>query len=166
MPDFEAIVTRHQLILAAECAQVHAAWFDAYAQDYHPKTRALIERGQTILPKALEQALPEREVLRSQLQALMDEHAVDAWVTPSATGPAPHGLESTGDPIMNLPWTQSGLPSVTLPSGLSESGLPLGLQVIARFGQDACLLEWAQVLEAVLGFHPIHQLDEGLREIT
>ncbi len=166
MPDFEVIVARHQLILAAECAQVHAAWFEAYAEYYHPKTRTLIERGQAILSADLEQALPGRQALRTYLEGLMDEHNVAAWIMPSAPGPAPRGLESTGDPVMNLPWTQGGLPSVTLPSGYSSSGLPLGLQVIARFGQDGSLLEWAQSLEPILNFQPIHGLDECLEEIT
>jgi Asp-tRNA(Asn)/Glu-tRNA(Gln) amidotransferase A subunit family amidase len=166
MPDFEAIVTRHQLILAAECAQVHAAWFEANAGYYHPKASALIERGQAIPQVDLEQALPGLQGLRTYLEELMDEHHFDGWLTPSAPGPAPFGLESTGDPVMNLPWTQSGLPSVTLPSGFSSNGLPLGLQVIAHFGQDAALLEWAQLLEPVLNFPPIHGLDECLEAIT
>jgi Asp-tRNA(Asn)/Glu-tRNA(Gln) amidotransferase A subunit family amidase len=95
----------------------------------------------------------------------MDEHRVDAWITPAAPGPAPHGLESTGDPVMNMPWTQSGLPSVTLPSGFAPDGLPLGLQVIARFGHDATLLEWAQWLEPVLSYPAIHGLEECLEAI-
>ncbi len=52
MPDFEAIVARHQALMAAECAAVHQAWYAAYAERYHPQTRALIERGQSISPAA------------------------------------------------------------------------------------------------------------------
>jgi Asp-tRNA(Asn)/Glu-tRNA(Gln) amidotransferase A subunit family amidase len=165
MLDFETIVDRHQLILAGECARVHAPWFEAYAMSYHPKTRALIERGQAVTRAELKRALPGRQVLRAYFEALMDEHRVDAWITPAAPGPGPHGLESTGDPVMNLPWTQSGLPSVTLPSGFAPDGLPLGLQVIARFGHDATLLEWAQWLEPVLSYPAIHGLEECLEAI-
>jgi Asp-tRNA(Asn)/Glu-tRNA(Gln) amidotransferase A subunit family amidase len=50
---------------------------------------------------------------------------------------------------MNLPWTHAGVPALTLPHG-SASGLPLGLQLCARFGADEDLLDWAEQLEALL----------------
>ena len=39
-------------------------------------------------------------------RAMIDNN-IDLWICPSAIGPAPKGLESTGDPVMNLPWTQA-----------------------------------------------------------
>jgi Asp-tRNA(Asn)/Glu-tRNA(Gln) amidotransferase A subunit family amidase len=81
----------------------------------------------------------------------MDEHGIGAWVSPSATGPAPEGLASTGDPAMNLPWTHAGVPAVSIPAGLASNGLPLGLQVAARFGADEALLGWAERLASALG---------------
>jgi len=45
---------------------------------------------------------------------------------------------------MNLPWTHAGLPSITLPAGRAGNGLPLGLQLVGRFGEDEALLGWAQ----------------------
>ena len=63
---------------------------------------------------------------------------------------APKGLESTGDPIMNLSWTQAGLPAMNLPTGKNQDGLPLGLQVVGSWGKDETLLLWAQDLEEVL----------------
>jgi Asp-tRNA(Asn)/Glu-tRNA(Gln) amidotransferase A subunit family amidase len=51
---------------------------------------------------------------------------------------------------MNFPWTHAGLPSVSLPAGRSRSGLPLGLQLVARFGVDEQLLAWARALEEIL----------------
>jgi Asp-tRNA(Asn)/Glu-tRNA(Gln) amidotransferase A subunit family amidase len=166
MPDFDAITARHQLILAAECARVHSDWFDQYPDRYHPKTAALIEAGRTISADDLERALPGRQSLRLYLEGLMDEHALDAWITPSAPGPAPFGLDSTGDPVMNLPWTQSGMPTVTLPSGKNAAGLPFGLQLIARFWQDAALLECARSLEPVLDYESMHGMDEFLKDIA
>lgn len=73
----------------------------------------------------------------------MTAHGIDLWLSPAAPGPAPLGLANTGDPIMNLPWTQAGLPTITLPAGLSEQGLPLGLQVTGKWYQDEALLSWA-----------------------
>jgi Asp-tRNA(Asn)/Glu-tRNA(Gln) amidotransferase A subunit family amidase len=73
----------------------------------------------------------------------MVEHGIDLWVAPAAVGPAPATLESTGDPIMNLPWTQAGLPAINLPTGFAENGLPLGLQLVAGWQKDEILLTWA-----------------------
>jgi Asp-tRNA(Asn)/Glu-tRNA(Gln) amidotransferase A subunit family amidase len=81
----------------------------------------------------------------------MIDHDIDLWICPSTIGPAPKGLESTGDPVMNLPWTQAGLPAANLPAGKHQNGLPLGLQVVGNWYKDESLLEWAADLEKVLG---------------
>lgn len=138
MADFEQIYDRHQALMAAETAAVHADWFAAYGPRYHPKTRELIERGQAVDPATLNPA--HRAQLRAELTALMDEHGLDAWVAPAAPGPAPHGLASTGNPVMSLPWTQSGLPTLNIPTGTAANGLPLGTQFIGRWWGDEHLL--------------------------
>ena len=74
----------------------------------------------------------------------MEAEGLSFWICPSALGAAPHGLASTGDPWMNLPWTHAGMPALSLPAGsvVGPTGarLPVGLQVIARRGQDRELL--------------------------
>ena len=72
---------------------------------------------------------------------------IDLWVSPSALGPAPEGIHATGDPNMNLPWTHAGMPAITLPAGQARNGLPLGLQFVARFGEDELLLAHCDALE-------------------
>jgi Asp-tRNA(Asn)/Glu-tRNA(Gln) amidotransferase A subunit family amidase len=150
MPDFEDIRARHNLIVAAEAARVHADWFKEYADLYAPKTAELIRRGQSITEAELGIALDGRASIRSALAQAMDDGGLDLWVSPSAPGPAPRGLESTGDPVMNLPWTHAGMPALNLPAGLSGASLPLGLQLVGRYGQDEFLLAWAGELEGVL----------------
>jgi len=150
MPDFADVYARHNLIVAAEAAQVHAAWFGPHAALYHPKTADLIQRGQGVKPAELATALAGRAQLRQELQRLMAEQAVDVWLSPAAVGAAPPGLESTGDPVMNLPWTHSGLPTLSLPVGVAAAGLPLGLQLCGRWGDDARLFGWAAQIEAIL----------------
>ena len=151
MPDFEAIRERHNLIVAAEAARFHTVWYARFGDLYHPKTKALIELGQTISDASLAEALTGREKLRAELLALMDGSGIDLWITPSAPGPAPRGLESTGDPVMNLPWTHSGLPAVSVPSGRAANSLPLGLQLVGRWQADEHLLAWARDLEKTVG---------------
>ena len=86
---------------------------------------------------------------KQQLHEAMEANDIDVWICPSATGPAPAGLHATGDPVMNLPWTHSGLPAVSLPAGW-VGDLPVGLQCAARFGADDQLLSWAAELESAL----------------
>lgn len=146
LPDYEDIRTRHNHIVAADAARVHHGWFEQYAAQYHTKTAELIQTGQSITDQQLETDKHGRVVLRQQLMGLMIANEIDLWLSPAAPGPAPAGLESTGDPVMNLPWTHSGLPTLTLPSGKSASGLPLGLQLAAAGGQDERLFRWAAAL--------------------
>lgn len=150
LADLNEIVARHNLILAAEAAQVHADWYDHFSQLYHPKTVELIERGRAISVGDLANALIGRQRLRRELTAVMDEAGLDLWIAPAAPGPAPRGLDSTGDPIMNLPWTHAGLPTISLPSGQTTDGLPLGLQVVGRWYEDEMLLDWAADIELII----------------
>src|SRR6478672_1676972 len=68
----------------------------------------------------------------------------DVLLAPAATGEAPLGLSSTGDVAMNVVWTLLHTPCVAVPAGKSASGMPLGLQVIGRIGEDARTLAAAR----------------------
>jgi Asp-tRNA(Asn)/Glu-tRNA(Gln) amidotransferase A subunit family amidase len=70
-------------------------------------------------------------------------------LVPAATGPAPLGLASTGDPRMNAPWTALGTPAISIPMQV-RSSLPLGLQLTAAPGQDARLLRTAVRIAGLL----------------
>jgi Asp-tRNA(Asn)/Glu-tRNA(Gln) amidotransferase A subunit family amidase len=150
LADFPVIQERHLTIMAAEAAQVHAEWYPRFWELYDTRTRDLIERGTGILSTQLEEAFAGRQRLQSELADVAAANEIDLWISPAATGPAPEGLESTGDPIMNLPWTQAGLPTVCLPAGDTLSGMPMGLQVAAGWYGDEELLEWAGEMEEVL----------------
>lgn len=147
--DFEAIRRRHTRLISAEVAEVHQSWFPQYEQLYRPRTAAIIRDGQQVGSQELLAARSGRLAVRRQLEALMAQAGIDLWICPAATGPAPHGLDSTGDPVMNLPWTHTGMPALTLPAGYVE-GLPVGLQCVAAFGADEQLLAWAEGIEQAL----------------
>jgi Asp-tRNA(Asn)/Glu-tRNA(Gln) amidotransferase A subunit family amidase len=150
MPDFEDIVERHNLILAGEAAQVHQAWFSKYGDRYHERTAQLIEKGQAIGDEQIRAAKGAAREFSLRLSTLMDIHGIDLWLAPSAPGAAPKGLESTGDPIMNLPWTQAGLPALGLPFAMNKEDLPLGLQLIADKGRDEDLFSWGARISQTL----------------
>lgn len=151
LANFETIYTDHNALVAAEAAQVHQQWFKDFSGLYHPKTIDLIERGQKVGQADLERYRAGRAQCRAELAELMAAHGIDLWIAPSAPGTAPATLESTGDPVMNLPWTYAGLPALNLPSGVGANGLPLGLQLVAGWQQDELLLAWAAHIEPVLG---------------
>ena len=150
MPDFEEIRARHDVILSSEAAKVHADWFREYENLYSAKFTELIQRGQAITHNQLQSALAARDNFRADLRRTFLDHNIDIWIMPSTIGPAPKGLDSTGDPIMNLPWTQAGLPALNLPAGKSGEGLPLGLQIVGNWYKDESLLFWAKDLELAL----------------
>ncbi len=83
-------------------------------------------------------------------QAFADTMAdYDVILTPSAPGSAPHGFATTGNPMFNRLWTLMGTPCVNVP-GLSEDGLPLGVQIVGRFGRDRAALEAALFVEQAI----------------
>jgi Asp-tRNA(Asn)/Glu-tRNA(Gln) amidotransferase A subunit family amidase len=150
MPNFEQIVGQLVGLVAGEAALVHREWFARYADLYHSKTVALIQRGQAISAEQMAHYRAGREKFRSHLEELMLKHGISTWISPSAPGTAPVSLDQTGDPIMNLPWTYAGLPAINLPAGFAKNKLPLGLQLVAGWYQDEKLLNWADQIAQII----------------
>ena len=141
----------HRRILAAEVAEVHARWLGEYRDLYHPTTLALIDEGRALDGAVLDAARESPLRTRRRFLEAMDAEGIDLWLSPSAPGPAPAGLDSTGDPVMNRPWSHAGLPTLGLPAAIdAATGLPLGLQVAGRFGHDESLLCWGHRLVEAL----------------
>jgi Asp-tRNA(Asn)/Glu-tRNA(Gln) amidotransferase A subunit family amidase len=150
LADFEAIRERHFLVVNGEAARSHREWYPRFRDHYHPKTLEKLELGRMVTDEALARARHEAIEFSGALTRQMNAQSIDVWISPSATGPAPRGLENTGDPVMNLPWTQARFPTICLPCGRSADGLPLGLQLAARCGHDEQLLAWAVDMEGML----------------
>jgi len=150
LENIDEINERHNDLVAAEAALGHADWYAEYGDRYAPETVNLIEKGREVAVSRLADARRGRTTLRESLADAMAEHGVDLWVAPAAPGPAPEGIEDTGDPVMNLPWTHAGVPAVTVPGSETADGRPLGLQIVADFGSDEALLYWAEGLATAL----------------
>ncbi len=151
--DFEEIRKQHNILMAADAYQFHRPWFEQYEHLYHSKTAELIRLGSTYSADKVQKAFAFHEELRTRVILAMQAHQIDLWVTPSAPGPAPKGLESTGNPVMNLPWTNAGLPTLTIPTGTAAGNLPLGTQLVAGWWQDEKLLLWGQEFQQRFGRH-------------
>ncbi|MEW6239590.1 MAG: amidase [Chloroflexota bacterium] len=148
MDDLQEIRNRHDAIMSYDTAQVHQQWYAKHSILYSSKFSDLIRRGQSV--SNLQSLISARDAFHTSITQTMNENQIDLWICPPTIGPAPKGLESTGDPVMCLPWTQLGLPAVNLPAGKNEEGLPMGLQVVGNWYMDEALLYWCSHLEQIV----------------
>lgn len=144
--NIDGINERHDNLVPAEMALAHDKWYRQYSDDYRETTTEYIEKGLDVSTAELAEGRRGRAQLRDELEGLMYDHGIDVWIAPAAPGPAPEGIDTTGDPVMNLPWTHSGLPTIGLPADETDDGLPLGVQCAAAYGADEDLVQWAEGL--------------------
>ncbi len=149
--EIEPLNETHRRMVAREFADVHEAWVAEYGDLYAPQSRELIELGRTVSDAELDEARAGRLELRARIAGLLAREEADCILSPSSMTAAPQGIEATGSPLLNLPWTYAGVPTVTLPAGLGSTGLPLGLQLAAAHGRDEALVDLAERLERVVG---------------
>ena len=129
---------------ARELAHEHRCHFDALSEPL----RELLTEGENIFSTAYDDNCRRRDECLSDIDLLFSD--ADALLAPSALGEAPLFDEGTGDPVMSRTWTLLGLPSITLPCGFGENGLPIGLQIAVRPHQDEKLLAIAAWFEQLL----------------
>jgi len=147
-PTFRAVAAAAYVIMRSETASVHAERFALKADLYRPAIRSTIEMGMLIPGDLYVRALRLRRQFRREMSPLLERY--DLLLTPTTPAPAPEGM-ATGDASFQLPWSISGLPSVTVPCALTTSGLPLGIQLVSGPFTEASLLSAASWCEDVLG---------------
>ena len=145
--DIDALNAALWRLVKFEMARNHTSLFSRFAHLYRPRTAAAIREGQTVSDEDATKVRASIPIVRAAIHAAMDAAGVDLLACPAAAGAAPEGLEVTGDPALQLPWSYAGLPVISIPWGVAANGLPLGLQLVARFNDDERLLEWAAQLE-------------------
>jgi len=145
LPDAVAdLAGTQQAIQNHEAAQALAYEYDTHRDQLSDTLRALIEKGMAITPDGYDSARRKAQHARRAFAAL---EGADIILAPSATGIAPEGLSSTGSPVFNWLWTLLGTPCVNVPGLADSNGMPLGVQVIARFGRDHTALQAGHFLE-------------------
>ena len=130
--NIEKINTFHRQLAAKEFADTHKDWFARYANLYSTHSARLIEDGLKVSDINVKEILNYREKLMSEVEELMDKEGISVWISPSSLTLPLKGLTSTGSPLMNLPWTFTGLPTITLPVAKTGLNLPIGLQFSGR----------------------------------
>lgn len=150
LDDISYIQKQRRNLADGELAMFHESLFDEYRDFYRTATAEYIENGRSVTVHELATARTQIETIRSRLERRMEEEDIDVWVTPASVGPAPQGLTNTGDPVMNEPWTFTGLPSITLPLTRTEDGLPVGTQIVGKYMTDEQLLSVSKEIESRL----------------
>jgi Asp-tRNA(Asn)/Glu-tRNA(Gln) amidotransferase A subunit family amidase len=148
-PDYAALEEAHRTVLDMEAARGFA-WELATSRD--GLSQFLRDRLDWGLSQPFDTLRRARDILlegRLAFPSVMD--GLDILLTPSAPGEAPVGLDWTGDASFNYIWTGLHLPCVTVPAGQGPNGMPLGIQIVGRHGEDRAVLAWAQWVAAALG---------------
>ena len=138
-----------QVVIQAYEARLALGWeYDNRRAELPTHLRAELDAAQDVTAEAYDEA--RRGANRARRDAKELFRGVDAILTYSAPGPAPHGLGSTGQARFNRLWTLLGTPCVNVPGYTAEHGLPVGVQVVAPFAHDHLALGVALFLEAAL----------------
>ncbi len=143
-----ALVEAHPIVMNSESARALGWELAHHAGLISEGLRERLAFGLNQTQAALEHAYA---VFDTSQRAFPDAMAgLDVLVTPSAPGEAPKGLEWTGDPAFNSIWTALHVPCVTVPAGVGPNGLPLGIQIVGRRGDDRAVLALARWVEAAI----------------
>ena len=133
----------HGVMMAVEAETIHQDRIRRHPDDYPPKIPELIQRG--LATPATDFANAHRH----QKQVIADLRTRFRFLIQPATTGFPPGSETTGNAIMNAPWSYTGRPTVSFPVAWSD-GLPLAVQVISRSFQERQLLEVAAWCEQIV----------------
>jgi aspartyl-tRNA(Asn)/glutamyl-tRNA(Gln) amidotransferase subunit A len=162
LPDQTLVAAAALIVLAVEATATHAAWLRERPGDYGPWVRARLENGLAY------SAVEYLEAMRWSGVALAEHLAaigtVDAILAPASREPAPT-LEATDVGGPNAEATivgvtrfmrqvnYLGLPSLAIPAGQSETGLPVGLQLIGRPFGDETVAALGMAFQSVTDHH-------------
>ena len=146
-PMLEQAYAAQFVIQDYETARSLAFEYDRHREKIDPRLREALENGLRISADDYDAARRTSSRGRRVLADTMADY--DVILTPSAPGAAPEGFATTGNPMFNRLWTLMGAPCVNVP-GMSDGGLPLGIQIVGRFGRDRAALEAALFVERAI----------------
>lgn len=165
LPPFGEAVGVAMAILSAETADAHARIFPGEEDQYGPALRRMLEASGQMPALPVARGLHARTAFQGRLARLFRD--VDLIITPAAPAPTPtwDELEALGDDsaaVINrvarftAPFNVTGSPTLSLPSGFSAAGLPLGVQLVGRHQDEALLCRAGHAFQQATGFHTVH----------
>ncbi len=147
--DINEVYNAHNTLTTAETTLTLFHILDEFEEDIQDITVNRITEGADVEMVDLALARENRISLRKSLKQKMADTGIDLWISPASVGPAPEGIDDTGDPRMNQPWTHCGFPTVSVPMDTSDE-LPIGLQISAPFWDDEQLISWASEIASIV----------------
>ncbi|WP_169457987.1 amidase [Ottowia thiooxydans] len=150
--EFQTLSRLHGIVMKYEMARSLLPEWSASPSAFSPVLAALLKQGWEISDEEHQRALALADELKLKWQDKLKDY--DCVLTPSAEGPAPAGLSSTGQSTFNRVWTLLGWPALHLPLDYSNTGLPLGVQLVGKHGQDFSLLQMGALLHPLLDKRP------------
>ena len=145
----------------AEATHYHqqAGWYPAHAEEYDEDVRKRLEMGAKVPAVVYIQALELRRQFIAAFHLLLKEEELDALVVPTTpitatrVGEESVTIHGSNHPTrglllrLNRPANLAGVPAISMPCGLTENGLPVGLQFIGAVTKESLLLELARNFE-------------------
>ena len=148
LPDpFKKIIDLHATVFSSENAYYYGQYLISHPNLLSKKLRHRLESTRNALASDYLTALEARNVIYNSVETLLGNY--DAIICLSAPGPAPHGFETTGSAVFNGLWTYLGVPCISLPL-LTVEGLPQGIQLVGKRGEEGKLFRSALKLEQAL----------------
>jgi len=148
--DFGELIQLQKDVMSYEMARSLSFERLRHREALSPALQTLLDTGMAISGAQHAANLQRTADWRLRIDALFERH--DVLLTPSTTGAAPEGLAATGDPLFCRSWSLLGLPAVHLPLMRNAKGLPVGLQLVGRMGEDHKLLAAASHIHDKLRF--------------
>ncbi len=143
--EFAALNPAHAAIQGYEAARTLRFEREEHRSSLSPMLLSMLDEGAAVSELRYKEARDLVSACRASLSAIFG--GCHVLITASATGEAPRGLESTGNPAMNRIWTALHTPCVTVPAANGPNGLPVGIQIIGRPGDDARTLASANWID-------------------
>ncbi|MGH1407583.1 MAG: Asp-tRNA(Asn)/Glu-tRNA(Gln) amidotransferase subunit GatA [Rhodomicrobiaceae bacterium] len=150
--------------LRVEGDSIDAMYENTRAEGFGAEVKRRILMGTYVLSAGYYDAYYlKAQKVRTRIKQDFDEafKNVDVMLTPTTPSPAFAMGEKSGDPlemylndIFTVTVNMAGLPGISVPAGMSKSGLPLGLQLIGKPFDEGTLLKAGQVIEQAAGELP------------
>ncbi len=134
-------------IMDYEAFRALAYEYDNHRSSIGPVLGTLLDKAATITSEEYDAARRQTRRARHAANDLLEGKFI---LTPSCPSAAPEGFLTTGTATFNRLWTSMGTPCVNVPGIIDVSGLPLGVQIVGRFGRDRATLEAAAFVENVI----------------
>ena len=134
----------HKVIMESDMARSFSVEYTKSKHKLSNNIIEAIERGMKYTAVEYNNALSKIDAANIYFKQFFYDY--DAILTPSASGEAPKGLKSTGNPIFCTIWTFCGMPCISLPLLQGNNGLPIGVQLISSLFDDERLFRNASWL--------------------